>query len=96
MRIEQIEDIDILLRNVNLLPITSLHASLSLYGFYYSCGTISVTPHPMVIFEEVETLLADSMIVVHRVINERAKILLLIRRHFLEAMKHLRVESELR
>lgn len=94
VRVEQIEDPDIPLRDVNLLHVTSLHTSFHMYSFDYSRGAPSVTFHPGVSTGNVTTYCTGGMTVVRTVLNKGAKALLLDGRHHLEAMRLLHAEGD--
>lgn len=62
-------------------------------GFDESRGTLSVTFYPGVSADNMTTLSTSGMIVGRRVLNNRAKMLLLDKRQFLEAMRQILVEG---
>lgn len=95
VEIWQIEDPEILLRNVSLSYVTSLYAAFHIYGFEYFHGTLSVTFQPERIPDDVTTLLISCMAAGPLVPNICAKVLLLNSGHYLDTMWQLHMEDDL-
>lgn len=89
VRIKQIEDPGIPLRQVGLSHVSSLRTSLRLYSFNYCCSTPSVTFRSKVSDDDVTTPSTVFMIVGRPVRNKESKVLLLDGRHHLKAIRQL-------
>lgn len=95
MRIEKIEDPDILLRDVSLSHISSLPALFCNYGFGYSRDTLLVTFHRGVCASNVTSPTTDGRTVGRQIMDNDENIFLLDGRHRLKAMQLLQVDSDL-
>lgn len=94
MRIRQVENQGISLRDARLSHMTSLRTYFCMYGFEYSSVTVFVTNHPGENAKDVTTIYTDGMIVDLHVLNNGLKILLLDGRHLLKTMRQLQLESD--
>lgn len=92
VRIEQMEDPDIPLREDRLSHVTSLRPSFGMYGFDYFRGILLVTFHSRVTTDGMTTTSTCGMTVDRRVLSNSAKNSLLDGRHCLKAMRQLHVE----
>lgn len=92
--IQQIEDPDVVLRDVSSSHVTVLCASLLIFGFNCAHYKLSVTSHSAVSDDD-ETLSPAYFVTVGRQIsNNGAKIWCLDERHFLEKMWQLHVDGD--
>lgn len=87
------EDLYILARDIFLSHVSSLRASISLYGFNYFIGTPPVTFCHAGSVENVTMLSPYSMTADHRIQNNNEKFLTSNIHYSLEAMQLLHVEG---
>lgn len=87
LKIEQIKYADIPLCDAGLLHVTSLRASLRMYGSEYSRYNLLLGFHHGLSADNVTTLLNGGITVDHKVSNNRAKFRLLDGRQRLETMQ---------
>lgn len=71
MRIEYIENVNNLIRDVSLSQLTSLRAPFRMYGFEYFCGTLSMTLRPR---ESIECVATLSTAALHLAIRLRTEV----------------------
>lgn len=79
VRIDQIQDTDILLRDVGLSHVTSSRASFQTHGFDFFRGTLSRIIYPGVSADDVTTLTTSGMTVVGKFLNNGEKVFLIER-----------------